>query len=88
MSVFWIIVLCLFAVVWVLSVIDIFRQRYSVWTTVAWLALILILPIVGSIIYVLTRKPTRADAEQQYLAEADQRRAAAARGFDNTGVGR
>ena len=79
MSVFWIIVLCLFAVVWVLSVIDIFRQRYSVWTTVAWLALIVILPIVGSIIYVLTRKPTSADAEQQYLAQADQRRAAAAR---------
>jgi len=35
----------------VLSVVDIIRRHYSGWTTAGWIALILILPIVGSIIY-------------------------------------
>jgi Phospholipase_D-nuclease N-terminal len=66
MSVLWIIVLCLAALVWVLSVVDIVRQHYSGWTTAGWLALVLVLPIVGSITYWFTRKPRREDAEQQY----------------------
>jgi hypothetical protein len=40
---------------------------------------------VGSIIYWLVRKPGREEAEQQYLAEADRRRSAAAGPFDGTG---
>lgn len=87
MSVLWIIVLCLVALVWVLSIVDIVRQRYSGGTTAAWLALVLILPIVGSIIYWFVRKPTGAEAEQEYLAEAERRRSAAARPFDGTGMG-
>jgi Phospholipase_D-nuclease N-terminal len=86
MSVLWIIVLCLIAAVWVLSIVDIIRQRYSGWTTAGWLALIVILPIVGSIIYWFARKPTAAEAEQQYLADADRRRSAAARSVDSTGM--
>ena len=73
MSLLWIIVMCLVALVWVLSVIDIVRQRYSGWTTAGWLVLIVVLPIVGSVVYWFVRKPTREDAEQQYLAEADRR---------------
>jgi amino acid transporter len=87
MSVLWIIVLCLVALVWVLSVIDIVRRHYSGWTTAGWLGLIVILPIVGSIIYWFARKPTREDAEQHYLAEADRRRSAGSRPFDSTGFG-
>ena len=86
MSVIWIIVLCLVAAVWVLSIVDIIRQRYSGWTTAGWLALIVILPIVGSVIYWFARKPTRDEAEQQYLADADRRRTAASRSFDSTGL--
>ena len=87
MSVLWITVFCLVALVWVLSVVDIVRQHYSGSTTAAWIALVLVLPIVGSIIYLLVRKPGREEAEQQYLAEADRRRSAAARPFDSTGMG-
>jgi predicted membrane channel-forming protein YqfA (hemolysin III family) len=87
MSVLWITVFCLVALVWVLSVVDIVRQHYSGSTTVAWIALVLVLPIVGSTIYLLVRKPGREEAEQQYLAEADRRRSAAARPFDSTGMG-
>ena len=87
MSVLWITVFCLVALVWVLSVVDIVRQHYSGLTTAAWIALVLVLPIVGSIIYLLVRNPGREEAEQQYLAEADRRRSAAARPFDSTGMG-
>ena len=86
MSLLWITVFCLVALVWVLSVVDIVRQHYSGSTTAAWIVLVLVLPIVGSIIYWLVRKPGRGEAEQQYLAEADRRRSAAARPFDSTGI--
>jgi hypothetical protein len=87
MSLLWIIVLCLVALVWVLSIVDIFRRHYPGWTTAGWIALVVVLPFVGSAIYWFARKPTQADAEQTYLAEADRRRSAEARPFDNTGIG-
>jgi phospholipase D-like protein len=84
-TVLWIIVSCLLAVVWVLSVLDIFRRHYSTWTTVGWIALIVVLPFIGSLIYWTVRKPTGAETEQEYLAEADLRRAAATRRIDPNG---
>jgi hypothetical protein len=74
MTVLWIIVASLLAVVWVLSVADIFRRHYSTWTTVGWLALIVVLPFIGSLVYWGVRKPTPAETEQEYLAQADLRR--------------
>jgi Phospholipase_D-nuclease N-terminal len=82
-SLLWWILFAAVAVVWVLSAVDIIRRRYSGWTTAGWLGLIVILPFVGSLIYWAMRKPTRAEVEQSYAAEAD-RRAAATRPFDNT----
>jgi hypothetical protein len=87
MSILWMILASLLAVVWVLSCVDIFRRHYSGWTTVGWLALIVLLPFVGAVIYWARRKPTGAEAEQAYLAEADYRRSAAGRPFDSTRVG-
>ena len=55
--------------------------------SVLWIALVLVLPIVGSIIYLLGRTPGREEAGQQSRAEADRRRTAAARPFDSTGMG-
>jgi hypothetical protein len=84
-TVLWIIVACLLAVVWVLSIIDIFRRHYSAWTTVGWIALIIVLPFVGTLIYWSVRKPTGAETEQEYLAQADLRRSAATRRIDPNG---
>ena len=74
MSLLWILVLCLVVLVWALTIADIIRRRYPGWTTAGWVALIVILPIVGSVIYWFARKPTPAEAEQQYLARTDMRR--------------
>ena len=87
MSLLWLIVLCLVALVWVLSVVDIIRQHYPGWTTAGWIALIVILPFAGTLIYWFARKPTSEEAEQSYLAEADRRHSAGSRPFDSTGMG-
>jgi len=87
MSVLWIIVLCLVALVWVMTIADIVRRRYPGLTTAGWIALVVILPFAGSVIYWFTRKPSPREAEQEYLAEADRRRSAGARPFDSTGMG-
>jgi hypothetical protein len=75
------------AVVWVLTIADIFRRHYSGWTAVGWIALVVVLPFVGSLIYWARRQPTTAEIEQQQLAEASLRASAAHRPFDSTGIG-
>jgi hypothetical protein len=77
MSLLWTMLFCVVALVWVITIVDIIRQRYSGGTTAAWLAMVVLLPLLGSIIYTFARKSTREDAEQAYLAEADRRRGAA-----------
>jgi Phospholipase_D-nuclease N-terminal len=86
MTVFWIIGGCALAVIWVISIVDVFRRHHSGAATVGWLALIVLLPFIGALIYWATRKPTPGEVEQQYLGEAELRRSAAARPFDSTGL--
>jgi Phospholipase_D-nuclease N-terminal len=87
MSVLWFIVAILVVVVWALTLVDIFRRHFSTGTTIAWIALIVILPFIGSAIYWAVRKPTRDETEQEYLAQASMRHDAASRPFDSTGMG-
>jgi uncharacterized membrane protein YhaH (DUF805 family) len=86
MTVFWIIGVSALAVIWAISIVDVFRRHHSGKATVGWLALIVLLPFVGALIYWGMRKPTRDEVEQQYLGEAELRRSTAARPFDSTGL--
>jgi hypothetical protein len=86
MTAMWTILGSLLVIVWVLSVVDVFRRHYSAGTTVGYLALIVILPFVGSMIYWAVRKPTAAEIEHAYRAETDVQRSAASRPFDSTRV--
>jgi hypothetical protein len=86
MTVMWTILGSLLLIVWVLSVADIFRRHYSAGTTVGYLALVVILPFVGTMIYWAVRKPTAAEIEGAYRAEVDVQRSAASRPFDSTRV--
>jgi hypothetical protein len=70
----WSVLGVLVLIVWVLTLVDIFRRHYSGWTVVGYIALIIILPFIGSVIYWAVRKPTAAEVEQAYLGEADIRR--------------
>ena len=62
---------CVLAVVWVLTIVDIVRRHYSTAKTITWIAVILLLPFIGAIIYWVVRKPTAAEVEAAYLAERD-----------------
>jgi hypothetical protein len=86
MTVLWIIGACALAVIWGITIVDFFRRHYSGWTTVGWLALIVLLPFVGAVIYWAVRKPSQDEIDQAYLGEAELRRSAAARPFDSTGL--
>jgi hypothetical protein len=86
MTVFWIIGICALAVIWAITIVDLFRRHYSGATTFGWLALIVLLPFVGALIYWGMRKPSRDQVEHQMLGEAELRRSAAARPFDSSGM--
>jgi hypothetical protein len=86
MTVFWIIGVSALAVIWAITIVDLFRHHHSGSATIGWLALIVLLPLVGALIYWGVRKPSRDEVEQQYLGEAELRRSAAARPFDSTGM--
>ena len=88
MGLLWWILAIAVVIIWSVTIFDIFRRHYSGWTTAGWIALVLILPFIGSAIYWARRTPTRDEVEQQRLAEAALRSGAAARPFDSTGLGR
>jgi hypothetical protein len=81
------IILGALAVVVVGTVIDVFRRHCSGWTAAGWIALVIVLPFIGALIYWARRTPTATDVEQQRLAEASMRSDAAHRPFDSTSIG-
>lgn len=86
MTVFWIIAVTALAVIWAITIVDVFRQPYSGAAKAGWLALVVLVPFIGALIYWGMRKPTRDEVEQHYLGEAELRRSAAARPFDSTAL--
>jgi hypothetical protein len=86
MTVLWTIGAVALVVIWVLSIVDVFRHHYSGGTMLGWLALIVLVPFVGALIYWGMRKPSADDVERQALGQAELRRSAANRPFDSTGL--
>jgi hypothetical protein len=80
----WFIIAVLVAIVWVLSIVDIIRRHYPTATTLGYIALVVILPFIGSVIYWGVRKPAPGEDEAQYMAQASARHDAASRPFDST----
>ena len=66
-------------ILWVAAVVDVIRHGGTGLKIAAMLVLILIVPILGPILYFIFLSPERGSAEDAYLAQADQRREAAAR---------
>ena len=71
MTVFLALAGAILAILWVFTIVDVFRRHYSGGTTVGWLAVILLIPYLGAIIYWIVRKPTEAEVQQAYLKNAD-----------------
>ena len=66
MTLLWTIISIAVAIIWLLAIVDIVRHHYPLWTTVGWIALVIVLPLLGAIIYFVTRKPDPGEAERAY----------------------
>jgi hypothetical protein len=79
MSLFlWLVGVIVFLIV-VLTIVDVVRQHRGAGFTTAWILIVILVPLIGSIIYWVMRKPSADEVELSYEADAD-RRAQANRG--------
>jgi hypothetical protein len=69
----------------VLTIVDVLRHPYRGTTKAVWIVLVVLLPVVGSIVYWLTRRPAEPDVDQAYLAAADARAHAQHSSSDRSG---
>lgn len=60
-------------VVWVVGVVDIVRGDLPARAKVGWIAVVLLLPFVGVILYFALRKPTKEQGMLRHEAAADLR---------------
>ena len=58
-------------IVWAIGVIDIVRRPLSGSAKAGWIALVLLLPFVGTIVYFALRKPSKEEGMLRAQAEAD-----------------
>ena len=79
MTIIWVTLALAVLIVWVLSLYDIFRSQLGGQRTAAWVLLVLILPIVGSIVWWVRRKPEPGEAQRTADAERARRDEAARR---------
>ena len=84
MGFLWFVLMAAVVAVWAITIVDIVRRHYSGWTTAGWIALVVVLPFIGSLIYWVLRTPTGHEVEYQAEAEAALRQARAGRSFDST----
>jgi hypothetical protein len=85
-SLFIILVATPFILLWGAALLDLIRGEHSGLGIVAWMLVILLIPIVGPLIYFAARKPTRDDVDQAYLAQRDLDRTSTGRSTGNVGV--
>lgn len=85
-SLFIILVATPFILLWGAALMDLIRGHHSGLGIVAWMLVILLIPILGPLIYFAARKPTRADVDQAYLAQRDLERTNTGRSTGNVGV--
>ena len=62
------------AIAWVVGLVDIFRHPMPTGQRVLWIAIVILLPIVGTIAYFTLRKPTEREVKAAQAAAAERRR--------------
>jgi hypothetical protein len=86
-TILWAAIIVAIAIAWGIGVVDIFRRRLDVMHTVAWLLLVLILPVIGTIVYWVLRPEDPDALERKAAAQADIRRGRQDRPHDGPGLG-
>lgn len=68
----WLVIVVPLVIIWALGIVDIFRSHRSRSTTAAWLIIVILLPVIGTIAYWALRKPTEKEIMRARQAAADQ----------------
>jgi hypothetical protein len=83
MPLFWVFASVLFVVIGLVTLFDIIRNRDWGWSTAGWIALVVLLPFLGSLAYWISRRTTPEEIEGRYQAEAEFRRTGGGRTTDD-----
>ena len=67
----WVFILIPLLVVYAIAIVDIVRRDMPGGTKAAWILLVLILPVIGTITYFVMRKPTEAEMRRAVQARSD-----------------
>jgi Phospholipase_D-nuclease N-terminal len=67
----WVFILLPLIVVWAIGLVDIVRRPLSRRATAAWIVIVLVFPLIGTLVYFLLRKPTQEELQLQRAAGAD-----------------
>jgi Phospholipase_D-nuclease N-terminal len=82
MTLLWMFVAALVAVIAIVTLVDLARHRHLGWGTAGWVALIVFLPLAGSIAYWIVRPTSRGEVEEAYQLEAELHRTGARGPYD------
>lgn len=74
MSLFWTLIAICVAIIWVITLIDLFRRHLGAGPTAGWLIIVILLPFVGALAYWIVRKPSSEEVEHSMQVERDIRR--------------
>jgi hypothetical protein len=69
----WVFILLPLVVIWAVGLYDIFRRDLPRGTKAAWILIVVVLPVLGTLLYFLLRKPTEKEIEQAQEAAAATR---------------
>ena len=75
MSLFLSLVVVTVVIIWAVSIVDIVRRRLGSKQTAAWILVVVLLPVLGSLLYWALRKPSGAELDETVGARADLRNA-------------
>jgi hypothetical protein len=73
MGLLWTLIAFVVAIIWILTIVDVVRRHLGAKQTTAWIVIVIILPVLGSIIYWAMRKPTPDEIEKSVAADAELR---------------
>jgi type VI protein secretion system component VasK len=82
-SLLWATIAVALLIVWVISIVDIVRRHLGAKQTAAWILIVVILPVVGSVVYWAMRRPSAEEIQQQTDAQRELRSEAERRPFDS-----
>ena len=69
----WVFILVPLLIVYALGIVDIARRDMPRSSKAAWILIVLLLPVVGTLTYFVMRKPTEAEVRRSMQARAERR---------------